>query len=106
MLTATQLAQIMRHASQRRLAQCLGPLNDTMLVREIDTNLQRAAAFMAQLGHESGELQFLEELWGPTPAQKRYEPPNDLARRLGNTQPGDGRRFERRGLIQIPGNSN
>ena len=106
MLTDSQLAQIMRHASQRRRAQCLGPLNDAMKARQIDTNLQRAAAFIAQLGHESGELQFLEELWGPTAAQKRYEPPSDLARRLGNTQPGDGRRFKGRGPIQLTGRAN
>lgn len=106
MLTDLQLAQIMRHASQRRRAQCLGPLNDAMQAHRIDANLQRAAAFVAQLGHESGELQFLEELWGPTDAQKRYEPPGDLARRLGNTQPGDGRRFKGRGPIQVTGRDN
>ncbi|MFT3815308.1 MAG: glycoside hydrolase family 19 protein [Acidovorax sp.] len=106
MLTDLQLAQIMRHASQRRRAQCLEPLNNAMVANQIDANLRRAAAFVAQLGHESGELQFLEELWGPTAAQQRYEPPSDLARKLGNTQPGDGRRFKGRGPIQITGRAN
>ena len=106
MLTDIQIAQIMQHASLRRRAQCLGPLNDAMVAHQIDANLQRAAAFVAQLGHESGELQFLEELWGPTTAQQRYEPPSDLARKLGNTQPGDGRRFKGRGPIQITGRAN
>lgn len=106
MLTDLQLAQIMRHASTRRRAQCLDPLNRAMQAHRIDANLQRVAAFLAQLGHESGELQFLEELWGPTPAQKRYEPPGELARRLGNTQRGDGRRFKGRGPIQITGRAN
>lgn len=106
MLTDIQIAQIMRHASPRRRAQCLGPLNDAMAAHQIDANLQRAAAFVAQLGHESGELQFLEELWGPTTAQQRYEPPSELARKLGNTQPGDGRRFKGRGPIQITGRAN
>lgn len=67
---------------------------------------QRQAAYLAQLGHESGGLQWFRELWGPTAAQKAYEPPNDLARRLGNTQPGDGRRFAGRGPIQITGRYN
>ncbi|WP_217278766.1 glycoside hydrolase family 19 protein [Achromobacter pestifer] len=106
MLTDVQLAQIMRHASRLRRAQCLEPLNDAMAAHQIDANLRRAAAFVAQLGHESGELQFLEELWGPTAAQRRYEPPSDLARRLGNAHPGDGRRFKGRGPIQITGRAN
>lgn len=85
----------------------------------------RLAAFLAQIGHESGSLQFVRELWGPTDAQARYErdpaspwPENDqqarqsayqrnrLAWRLGNTQPGDGRRFCGRGPIQNTGRYN
>ncbi len=105
MLTDLQLAQIMRNASQRKRELCLAPLNEAMAAFEIDT-LPRTAAFIAQLAHESGELQFMEELWGPTAAQSRYEPPGALATRLGNTQPGDGKRFKGRGPIQITGRAN
>jgi predicted chitinase len=66
----------------------------------------RAAAFIAQLAHESGEFRWMEEIWGPTPAQRRYEPPSTLAARLGNTQPGDGTRFKGRGPIQLTGRAN
>lgn len=62
----------------------------------------RLAAFLAQLGHESGSLKYTRELWGPTPAQTRYEGRKDL----GNTQPGDGKRFMGRGLIQTTGRYN
>ena len=58
--------------------------------------------FLAQTGHESGSLQFVRELWGPTDAQLRYEGRADL----GNTLPGDGFRFRGRGLIQTTGRAN
>ena len=66
----------------------------------------QVAAFLAQIGHESGRLAFLRELWGPTAAQKQYEPPAAKAKALGNTEAGDGFRFRGRGLIQITGRDN
>lgn len=62
----------------------------------------RQAAFLAQIGHESGGLHWVSEIWGPTPAQARYEGRVDL----GNTEPGDGYKFKGRGLIQITGRAN
>lgn len=62
----------------------------------------RQAAFLAQIGHESGGLIYVRELWGPTPAQQGYEGRADL----GNTEPGDGFRYRGRGLIQVTGRAN
>jgi len=62
----------------------------------------RQAAWLGQVGHESGGFVYTRELWGPTPAQQRYEGRADL----GNTQPGDGKRYMGRGLIQITGRAN
>ncbi len=66
------------------------------------TTPERQAAFLAQIGHESGGLHWTTELWGPTIAQQHYEGRADL----GNTQPGDGFRFRGRGLIQTTGRAN
>jgi putative chitinase len=80
-------------------------LNQTMVTYGINTPL-RQAAFIAQCAHESGEFVFLKEIWGPTAAQKRYEPPSDLAAKLGNKKPGDGRKYCGRGVIQLTGLDN
>lgn len=76
-------------------------IEEAMSLFAIDTP-QRQAAFLAQIGHESGGLRFMGELWGPTPAQLKYEWRADL----GNTQMGDGRRFKGHGMIQVTGRAN
>lgn len=67
----------------------------------IDTPI-RQAAFLSQVGEESGGLHWMSEIWGPTPAQLHYEFDKDL----GNTQAGDGERFKGRGLIETTGRYN
>lgn len=77
------------------------PLSDAMEAFEINTPL-RKAAFIAQIAHESARFVYVREVWGPTPAQLRYEGRKDL----GNVVKGDGKRFMGRGLIQITGRAN
>jgi putative chitinase len=81
------------------------PLTAAMDEFGIDTPA-RQAAFLAQVAHETGRFRWTREIWGPTLAQQRYEMPHPKAIELGNTQPGDGRRFCGRGLIQITGRAN
>lgn len=60
--------------------------------------VKRQAAFLAQVMHETGGFTWLEEL----SSGAAYEGRRDL----GNTEPGDGRRFKGRGMIMITGRAN
>lgn len=101
MITFETLQAICPQAPPVRLALFLDGINEAMTEFEINTPV-REAAFLAQIAHESGQFRYVRELWGPTPAQNRYEGRADL----GNTEPGDGKRFMGRGLIQVTGRAN
>jgi predicted chitinase len=105
MLTAEQLQAIMPRLSVTRSGELLPFLTSAMAEFAIEAP-PRAAAFLAQLAHESGQFRFMEEIWGPTDAQRRYEPVSTLSRKLGNTESGDGKRFKGRGPIQLTGRAN
>ena len=61
----------------------------------------REAQVLAQVMHESGAFRWDREIWGPTPAQERY----DIRTDLGNTpeRDGDGKKNAGRGPIQVTG---
>lgn len=103
-ITAQQLLQILPSAGKQAGVFVPG-LNATMGKYAIITRL-RMAAFIAQIGHESGQLRFVRELGGDTYLAK-YDT-GRLAQRLGNTPEadGDGQKYRGRGLIQVTGRAN
>jgi putative chitinase len=125
-ITDTQLTTFLPGLSN--VPQWTSALNTAMDRFEINTT-RRAAAFLAQVAHESGEFQRLVEnlnysaarlcaVWPnrfatPDVAKPYERNPEALAnfvyaKRLGNgdTASGDGWRFRGRGLIQLTGRGN
>jgi putative chitinase len=99
-ITAQQLLQILPNAGAK--AGDFVPVLNTAMVRFQIVGAKRVAAFIAQVGHESGQLRWVREIWGPTAQQAGYEGRADL----GNTVKGDGSKYRGRGLIQITGRDN
>ena len=123
-ITAQQLLQTFPSAGP--LADVFVPVLDTAMNRFQIIGTIRIAAFVAQVGHESGQLTRLVEnlnysadaLRKTWPSRFNSELANSVARkpeqianiaygnRMGNTAPGDGWKYRGRGLIQITGKDN
>lgn len=95
-ITRAQLLEALP-ASAPRVDRFLAPLNAAMVEFQINTPA-RVAAFIAQIGHESGSFYYMREIASGEAYEGRVD--------LGNTEPGDGRRYRGRGPIQITGRAN
>lgn len=95
-MTPSELREMMPYAGTRADVYA-EPITITMAEFSIDTP-KRQAAWLANLAHESGSLRYVEEI----ASGAAYEGRKDL----GNTEPGDGKRFKGRGFGQVTGRDN
>jgi putative chitinase len=127
MITLELLAALFPKTPVPTCARFVDPLNETCKRYSIDTPL-RQAAFLAQIGHQSGGLIFTKENLnysdvGLLSTFKKYftditaaqysRKPEMIANRVyanrmgnGDEKSGDGWKFRGRGLIQITGHDN
>ena len=127
-LTASILFEIMKGAREANIERYLNALNNVLPQQNINTPM-RVAQFLAQIGHESGSLNFdienlnysqaaLQAVFGkyfPTAqlAADYARQPEKIANRVyanrmgnGDEASGDGWKYRGRGLIQLTGKDN
>jgi len=80
-----------------RYAELVIPMNNAMVAAQIN-NVPRAIMWVAQLGHESVGLKYMEEIASGAAYEGRAD--------LGNVVRGDGVRYKGRGPIQLTGRAN
>ena len=93
-------------------AQSANPEMENMLIRIAASNGIRGdelAAFLAQTAHETSSFSRLNELGHESYFREKYDIRGknpELAKRLGNVNPGDGALYHGRGFVHLTGRTN
>ncbi|MDQ0283750.1 glycoside hydrolase family 19 protein [Rhodococcoides fascians] len=97
-MDAQTLARAMDNRVSMERYEELAPAFNRALIQAGCTSVLRVTMWCSQIGHESGGLLHMQEIASGSAYEGRAD--------LGNTQPGDGKRFKGHGPIQITGRYN